>query len=150
MPTVRRHSRRLIKPEVNRSFGKGDNYKFYNSTRWRKLSKLLKSQSPLCVVCLFNNKVKPCSVTDHIIPVEHGGAMTDLQNLTTLCHSCHNKKSAKEKRKALYQAIDTPVGMVPNPNDKTLSKIFPHINQSNEKYIYSSFNVDIGGGVRSN
>jgi len=149
MPTVRRYSRRLIKPEVNRSFGKSENDKIYNRTAWRKLSRVVKSNSPLCIQCLYNDEVKACDVTDHIIPVEKGGSFTDHRNLTTLCESCHNRKSAKEKKSGLYYCIEAITGMVPNPDDITLIKIFPIKLRTNEAFIYSSYNVDIGGGLRS-
>jgi len=33
---------------------------------------------------------------DHITPVEHGGGSCDLDNLQTLCHPCHKRKTAQQ------------------------------------------------------
>jgi HNH endonuclease. len=33
---------------------------------------------------------------DHIQPIRLGGEVYDLDNLQTLCKSCHNRKSGKE------------------------------------------------------
>lgn len=40
--------------------------------------------------------VTPVQVTDHIVPINEGGAMYDWDNLQSLCTQCHNSKSGKE------------------------------------------------------
>ena len=36
---------------------------------------------------------------DHIVPVEHGGAVLGLDNMQTLCLRCHREKTKEQKRK---------------------------------------------------
>lgn len=36
---------------------------------------------------------------DHIVPIEHKGAMFDLRNLQTLCKICHTNKTIYQNRK---------------------------------------------------
>jgi 5-methylcytosine-specific restriction protein A len=71
----------------------------YHTTRWRNLSKLFRSQNPLCVSCLSNHLVVAAQHVDHIRPISEGGAMWNIENLQSLCISCHNRKSAKERIK---------------------------------------------------
>lgn len=71
--------------------------KKYNSQRWRKLSKWNLRNNPLCCECEEKGLFKPAKVTDHKHPVSKGGDFWDTNNFQSLCISCHNSKSAKEK-----------------------------------------------------
>ena len=73
--------------------------KQYHTTRWRKLRKRFISQFPLCAECLTFDKVVEAKVVDHIKPIKDGGEMYDWDNLQSLCHSCHNSKSARERKR---------------------------------------------------
>jgi 5-methylcytosine-specific restriction protein A len=75
-----------------------DNYSFYNSRSWRKLSKNYKLKHPLCVHCKERGIVTPSQVTDHKRPIDKGGAKWDSSNFQALCHRCHNKKTAASKK----------------------------------------------------
>jgi 5-methylcytosine-specific restriction protein A len=33
---------------------------------------------------------------DHIVPVARGGALLDWDNLQSMCHGCHSRKTASE------------------------------------------------------
>lgn len=59
------------------------------------LAKWHKSQNPFCVAC----DTGLAEVTDHIKPVNEGGAMWDISNLQSLCRTCHAVKSGKEAHK---------------------------------------------------
>jgi 5-methylcytosine-specific restriction protein A len=74
-----------------------DNYSFYNSTQWRKVSKGYRKRHPLCKHCEEIGRVTPSAVVDHIKPIDKGGDKWNSSNLQALCHKCHNKKSAKSK-----------------------------------------------------
>ena len=74
-----------------------DNYSFYNSSQWRRVSKGYRTKHPLCVDCLSRGRTTACQVTDHIIPVDKGGDKWNSSNLQALCHKCHNRKTAKSK-----------------------------------------------------
>tara|TARA_R110000868_G_scaffold139805_2_gene354927 strand:+ start:10814 stop:11119 length:306 start_codon:yes stop_codon:yes gene_type:complete len=75
------------------------NYSFYNSRLWRETSKLNLEINPLCVRCLERGEYTPADVTDHIKPINQGGDKMDDNNHQSLCHKCHNTKSATEKSK---------------------------------------------------
>lgn len=74
------------------------NYTFYNSYAWRQKSKSYRRSNPLCSSCLEKGRTSPSEVTDHIIPIDKGGAKWDENNFMALCHSCHNSKSGKSAR----------------------------------------------------
>ena len=73
--------------------------KFYQSTPWRKFSKIYKDKHPLCVMCESQGEVRIADVTDHIIRLKDGGLPYDEANLQSLCHSHHNQKSINERFK---------------------------------------------------
>jgi 5-methylcytosine-specific restriction protein A len=80
------------------------NNKFYHTSEWRKLRAQYIRLNPLCAECERNDKLTDCTgkgagVVDHIQPIRLGGEALDINNLQTLCTSCHNIKSAKEKNK---------------------------------------------------
>lgn len=77
--------------------GFSDNYEFYNSYAWRKVSKLNLEKNPLCVSCLQNDLNTMAKVTDHIVPISKGGDKWSEDNHQSLCHECHNAKSARER-----------------------------------------------------
>ena len=70
--------------------------KIYNSTRWRKLRKLQLENNPFCVIC-----GQPAKIADHIIEIKDGGNPFEINNLQSMCISCHNTKTAKEKSKRI-------------------------------------------------
>ena len=72
---------------------------FYSSSRWTKMARQTKLRDGyLCQECLSNGLYVQGNIADHIIPVNQDwGKRWDMGNLQTLCASCHNEKSAKEK-----------------------------------------------------
>jgi 5-methylcytosine-specific restriction endonuclease McrA len=55
------------------------------------------SKQPLCVICLKDKRITPARVVDHIKPHKGDGSLFfDLDNLQSLCKSCHDRKTAKE------------------------------------------------------
>ena len=52
-------------------------------------------------------KHSPVTVTDHIIPIKHGGARLNELNLMPLCSECHNSKSAREQRTPIIPYVGT-------------------------------------------
>lgn len=98
MPTIKKHCHRPWQPKREPQQGRQhSNTKFYQSTQWRKLRALKLSQQPLCEECLTHGTHTPASVADHITPINRGGVALDIENLQSLCSTCHNKKSAKER-----------------------------------------------------
>lgn len=72
------------------------NQQFYNSKEWRATRKYFIVDNPLCVECERNGLTVAADVVDHITPINEGGARFDFENLQSLCHRHHNKKSGKE------------------------------------------------------
>lgn len=75
--------------------------KFYNSKEWKMLSHFtLASNHFLCVGCSTDDNPRLADVADHIVPVTVDWSLRlDSNNTQPLCHGCHNKKTAEDKRK---------------------------------------------------
>lgn len=85
--------------EINREYNCSNRpyKKLYNSSRWQDLRRYVLNKQSLCVECLKNNRITPATVVDHIKP--HKGnedLFYDINNLQSLCKSCHDRKTAKE------------------------------------------------------
>lgn len=53
--------------------------------------------NPLCEECLRHGRITLATLVDHIVPIKKGGACLDMDNLQSMCDSCHNRKTAKER-----------------------------------------------------
>ena len=60
----------------------------------QRLSKALLIKFPLCAHC-----GKPAELSDHIVPINDGGARLDPANRQSLCWTCHNKKTGIDTRR---------------------------------------------------
>ena len=96
MPKLPENKRRHWMPKKPKQARLNPNSNFYHSKQWRSLSSYYIQRHPLCEACNRRNKVTAGQVVDHIIRINSGGHKTDLSNLQTLCHPCHNSKSGKE------------------------------------------------------
>ena len=77
---------------------KKDKQRIYNSKEWRLVRNAKRERSPLCEMCLEQDKWVPVECVHHIIPIE---TATDFEymkelafrydNLMSLCHECHSK-----------------------------------------------------------
>lgn len=67
--------------------------KFYHSRRWKDVRNIQLKQSPLCIRCSL-----PAKVADHIIEIKDGGEKLSLDNIQSMCISCHNTKTASAKK----------------------------------------------------
>lgn len=83
------------------------------ATDWQYLSrKVYERDKAICQSCGVDTKEIPYKKwrrrahdIDHIIPVEHGGKSV-MENLQTLCVSCHRAKTAKQAReKAIKRRV---------------------------------------------
>lgn len=88
------------KPKRQRRFFASDD--FYNSTPWRKVSKIIRRERPICEFC----HSELSDVVDHFYErrMPHG-EFYELHdsNLNALCHSCHNRKTADFARTILNE-----------------------------------------------
>jgi len=75
--------------------------KFYNSIEWKKLKqKALIRDKGLCQECLSNQKISMATEVDHIIPIRvRWDLRLRLDNLRSLCHKCHMRKTTEDKKR---------------------------------------------------
>lgn len=63
-------------------------------SRWKRLRLMMLRRFPICRRC-DPQSLRPATEVDHIIPKAKGG--TDaMDNLQTLCHQCHSRKTVVE------------------------------------------------------
>lgn len=75
--------------------------KVENTARWKRLSKSVRRENPLCEDCLAEGKKAPELSTDvdHVIDVEVRPDLAfEKSNLRALCTSHHSKKTLREAR----------------------------------------------------
>ena len=82
--------------DYNRFRRDPDSQRFYNSALWRKTSRAQLRREPLCRMCLAEGRYTAAVLVDHIVPIKQGGGALDLDNLQSLCNSCHERKSQEE------------------------------------------------------
>ena len=70
--------------------------RFYKSKEWRELRRSYLDGHPLCAMCLKEGRYTTATIVDHIVPIRQGGARLDINNLQSLCLSCHTIKSNEE------------------------------------------------------
>lgn len=89
-----------IKPKnKNTTRTNNNNRKIYDSVKWRGKDGVRQKKINLTPYCEFCDKVgilTEAREIDHIKPISEGGEPFDIENLQSLCVSCHAKKSAKE------------------------------------------------------
>lgn len=101
-PTATSSHKKIEAKVVNENKSKGrtrnDNRWLYDSRKWKDRVRPSKiNRDPLCEICLERDEFKDATEVDHIKPVSAGGAPYDMDNLQSLCSSCHSRKSAKER-----------------------------------------------------
>lgn len=73
-------------------------HSLYETQRWRRLTKRMLRENPICPVCMTAGDLTPASETDHI--VAHKGDTSlfyNTENLWCLCKQCHARKTAAER-----------------------------------------------------
>lgn len=84
---------------INKQYDKGhrnkESNKVYQSKQWKETRKeVILRDGFKCTKCGSPIGIKPKDhAVDHIIELTDGGEAFDMDNLQTLCASCHNKKS---------------------------------------------------------
>ena len=84
-----------LKPQSRSS---EEHTQFYNSKRWRSLRAYYIQMNPVCELCEKQGYIIAGECVDHIEPMRFGGSETSLNNLQTLCNSCHATKSGRESQ----------------------------------------------------
>ena len=64
--------------------------------RWQRIRLMHLRSNPLCMdpYGVHEGRPVPATDVDHILPRREGGSDSD-DNLQSLCHSCHSKKTAE-------------------------------------------------------
>lgn len=96
--------RSWVKPAV--AFNREVSYQdFYNARKWRNTSKAYREAHPVCECdeCKVSEVVKKADVCDHIkglgYLLKNGLDPYDWNELQSMSHACHNKKSGSESWK---------------------------------------------------
>lgn len=67
---------------------------FYASRAWRRLREYQITREPLCRHCMQQGRTTAGKQVDHIIPRKRAPELElDMDNVQTLCASCHCKKT---------------------------------------------------------
>lgn len=111
MPSLPKPKRQAYRPERKRK-PTGDQ-RFYNSSAWRKTSRLTRQRNPLCEVCKANGKVVASVLVDHLIARRYGGADFNPANLMAMCSHHHDVKSGKETNGLPLEAKQAVDGLIP-------------------------------------
>ena len=85
--------------DYNRNKRDKEAKKYYDTPRWKTLRKVKLARDPLCEICRQNGGLIEASHVDHIIEISDGGDPYDLDNLQSLCISCHSSKTLRERNK---------------------------------------------------
>ncbi|MCJ1656702.1 HNH endonuclease signature motif containing protein [Staphylococcus sp. NRL 16/872] len=72
---------------------------FYHSRAWKKLRQMaLDRDNNLCQMCLLNGNITDATIVHHIVYVDDDfDKALNLDNLLSVCHSCHNKIHANDQ-----------------------------------------------------
>ncbi|WP_017435133.1 HNH endonuclease [Saccharococcus caldoxylosilyticus] len=74
---------------------------FYHSREWERLRQAaLARDHYLCQHCLQHNRITRAVIVDHIVPISvDWSKRLSLDNTQSLCHPCHNRKTAEDRRR---------------------------------------------------
>jgi 5-methylcytosine-specific restriction endonuclease McrA len=73
--------------------------RLYNSTAWKRLRAVQLAREPLCRSCKAAGRPVAATHVDHVVPWSNRLELAlDLDNLQSLCTSCHAAKSLAETR----------------------------------------------------
>ena len=74
--------------------------KFYDSKQWKSLRSLTLRAHPLCRRCKSINRLQSAQMVDHLLQWKdkHDPLATNLDNMYSLCNSCHGAISKLENR----------------------------------------------------
>ena len=76
----RKYDRYERSPDIGKKYGHA----------WRRIRDRYAAAHPLCEMCLGEGRLTPVQEVHHILPVSQGGTHA-MDNLMSLCQSCHTK-----------------------------------------------------------
>ena len=88
--------------EPSRRYNRSDRdmelQRFYNSTAWKNLRRLKLQRNPVCEICFAGGRMADATIVDHIKSLKDCyAARLDMDNLQSVCLSCHSRKTRKEE-----------------------------------------------------
>ena len=91
----KQYQRKYNQVTRNRNDTKSTQYEFYRTTTWVRLrQQVLDRDHYVCRYCGHPNS----RTVDHIVPIEYDQTkMARIDNLATICRSCHRKKTDWEQ-----------------------------------------------------
>jgi 5-methylcytosine-specific restriction enzyme A len=110
---------------------------FYNTRTWKRLRKIKLTLNPLCEEC-----GRMATDVDHIKAINDGGEASAIENLRSLCHKDHSRKTfyiERLKKKQVPVRGCDPSGMPLDPahpwneSQKNLSELTPEDRARTEK-----------------
>lgn len=73
--------------------------RYYNSQPWEQLRKQKLARDPFCEECKKSGTLIKATMVDHIHEIKDGGDRQDIDNLQSLCWSCHSRKTMRERNR---------------------------------------------------
>jgi 5-methylcytosine-specific restriction endonuclease McrA len=92
MPSITKNSKRLPWEWKPTKKTWSNDFAFYVTPEWRRMSKQVREEEPFCQECLKKGITKLTEVADHIVSIKNGGSRLDRNNLQGLCRPCNNAK----------------------------------------------------------
>jgi len=62
--------------------------------RWEKVRLVKLRSNPLCEMCERDGAITEATEVHHVVPIANGGEIYVMENLMSLCHSCHMRLHA--------------------------------------------------------
>ena len=93
--TIKKSKDQLQRQYAHHYDDKGRN--IYHTYQWKKLRARKALLNPICEHCELNGIATPVQEVDHIIEIEDGGEVWDIDNLQSLCKRHHKIKTDKAK-----------------------------------------------------
>ncbi|WP_083480780.1 HNH endonuclease [Companilactobacillus tucceti] len=96
---IKRHTKSYNKQVRSQSEERRQRESFYHSKQWKKIREyVLTRDNYLCQYCLRFGIIRPSKTVDHIVPGQVApDLITDVDNLSTICYSCHRRKTEWEQ-----------------------------------------------------
>ena len=66
-------------------------HEFYATSEWRRLRDWYRARHPLCEECQRQGRVAAADHVHHKVEISQGGEPLDVENLESLCRSCHSR-----------------------------------------------------------
>jgi 5-methylcytosine-specific restriction protein A len=96
VPTYHGPMRPPARPLYERMPSRREDKAFYKSPAWRKLRAMQLAAHPLCADCVAGGRLRAASEVHHKIGRKlRPDLALDLDNLMSLCKSCHSKRKGE-------------------------------------------------------